>query len=103
MSSKSWRERRSKPHDRSLQPHVRLRNNINRLLDGYRQEGASDLFQITSEQYVADQDAETRGTANPCVMKKPFWMFQIGPGGFSAWSARTTFGNIEEDTLSSPV
>lgn len=76
---------------------------INNLLDGYRQEEAIDLFQITSEQYTADQDAEIRGTANPSVMNKPFWMFQVGPGGLPAWSARTKFGNVEEDTLSNPV
>lgn len=59
--------------------------------EGYRQEAASDLFQITPEQYVADRSAKTHGTANPSVMNKPFWKFQIGPKGSSAWNARTTF------------
>ncbi|KAF6220511.1 hypothetical protein HO133_002944 [Letharia lupina] len=65
-------------------------------LEGYRQEEASDLFRITCEQYVADREANTKGTANPSVMNKPFWMFQVGPGGFPAWKARTTFGNAED-------
>lgn len=65
-------------------------------LEGYRQEEASDLFRITCEQYVTDREANTKGTANPSVMNKPFWMFQVGPGGFPAWNARTTFGNAED-------
>lgn len=69
---------------------------LNELLRGFRQEEESDLFHITREQYVADRDASTRGTANPSVMNKPFWMFQVGPGGLSGWSARTTFGNAED-------
>lgn len=76
---------------------------LNDLLAAYRQEEASDLFQITSAQYVANKDAKTRGTANPSVMNNPFWMFQVGPGGLPAWTARTAFGNIEEDDLASPV
>lgn len=76
---------------------------LNDLPGGYRQEQASDLLQITREQYVADQNAETRGTANPSVMNKPFWIFQVGPGGFPAWKARTAFGNIEEDSFANPV
>lgn len=77
---------------------------LNDLLAGYRQEEAGDLFQITSAQYVASQDAKTRGTANPSLMNNnPFWMFQVGPGGLPAWTARTNFGNIEEDDLATPV
>lgn len=70
--------------------------NLNDLLKGYRQEEASDLFQITSEQYVTDRDANKRGTANPSVMNNPFWLFQIRPGGLPAWKARTDFGNAED-------
>lgn len=69
---------------------------LNDLLKGYRQEESSDLFQVTREQYVANRDANTHGTANPSIMNKPFWMFQVGPGGFPAWTARTTFGNAED-------
>ena len=76
---------------------------LNDLLTVYRQKEARDLFQIPSAQYVADQDAKTRGMANPSVMNNPFWMFQVGPGGLPACTARTTFGNIEEESLASPV
>lgn len=69
---------------------------LNDLLEGYRQEESCDLFQVTREQYVADRDANTRGTANPSVMNKPFWLFQVSPGGSNAWTARTTFGNAED-------
>lgn len=68
------------------------------LFEGFRQEGADDLFQITREQYAADRDGTTRGTANPSVMNKPFWLFQVGPGGVPAWKARTTFGDTEDDS-----
>ena len=89
----------TKAFDLMFAPEIALTD----LLVGYRQEDASDLFQITSAQYVADQDAETRGTANPSIMNNPFWMFQVGPGGLPAWTARKIFGNIEEDDLASPV
>ncbi|CAF9921043.1 MAG: hypothetical protein ALECFALPRED_001696 [Alectoria fallacina] len=69
---------------------------LNDLLEGYHQEEASNLFQISREQYAADRDADTRGTANPSIMNNPFWMFQVGPRGLPAWSARTTFGNPDD-------
>lgn len=69
---------------------------LNNLLEGYRQEESSHMFQITSEQYVADRDAKTHGIANPSLMNKPFWVFQVGPDGVPAWRARTTFGNAED-------
>ena len=63
------------------------------VLEGYRFEEAKDLFQITSEQYDKNRYANTHGTANPSDMDNPFWKFQAGPGGLSAWSARQTFGD----------
>ena len=69
---------------------------LNDLLEGYHQEEASNLFQISREQYVADRDADARGTANPSIMNNPFWMFQVGPKGLPAWSARTSFGKPDD-------
>lgn len=66
------------------------------LLKGYRQERESHLFEITSEQFVADRSAETRGTANPSVMNKAFWKSQVGPDRMRAWTARGWFGNEED-------
>ena len=68
---------------------------LNGLLEGYRQKESSDLFQVTRKEYAADRDANTRGTVNPSIMNKPFWMFQVA-GGCSAYTARTTFGDTEE-------
>ena len=73
-----------------------LQLNLHDLLKGYRQERESHLFAITSEQFVADRSAKTRGTANPSVMNKPFWKFQVGPDRMQAWTARLDFGNTED-------
>lgn len=77
--------------------------NINEILGNSRQEKANDRFQITHEQYVVDRAANTHGTANPSVMNKPFWIFQVGPAGLLAWTARTTFGNAEDPFADSDV
>ena len=70
---------------------------LNSLLNSYPQEEeAIASSQITREQYVANRNAKTRGTANPSVMNNPFWLFQAGLHGLSGWSARETFG-ISED------
>lgn len=45
---------------------------LNDLVKGYRQEAASELFQISRQQYVASRDANTHGTANPSIMNYPF-------------------------------
>ena len=73
-------------------------SDLTRVPQGYRQEEAGDLFQITRDQYVANRNANTRGTANPSTMNNPFWLFQVGPKGLNSWEARTVFGN-EEDPL----
>ena len=70
---------------------------LNTLLKGYRHEEASASSQITRGNYVANRNAQTRGTANPSLMNNPFWLFQAGLRGLSGWSARTTFGGDAED------
>ena len=37
-------------------------------------------FRVTHDQYFADRAAETRGTANPSIMDKPFWKYMIARG-----------------------
>ena len=78
-------------HDSTLTP----KTSIFDVLEGYRYEEAKDLFQVTREQYDKNRYANTHGTTNPSDMDNPFWKFQAGPGGLSAWSARQTFGNAE--------
>ncbi|KAL9135715.1 MAG: hypothetical protein Q9175_003084 [Cornicularia normoerica] len=100
LSSVRARLRARKDQDVVLGPAIKAYDfmfasevDLNDLVKGYRQEAASELFQISREQYVAGRDANTHGTANPSVMNYPFWIFQVGPGGGTAWKARTTFGN----------
>jgi hypothetical protein len=52
----------------------------------------ADLFQVTRDQYLADRNAKTRGTANPSIMDKPFWKYMIVKGG-DAFNARELFDN----------
>jgi hypothetical protein len=61
----------------------------------YQNDNAVDPFRITRNQYLADHNGKTRGTANPSVMDKPFWKYMITRGG-SAYSARQLFHNKED-------
>ncbi|KZP21609.1 hypothetical protein FIBSPDRAFT_860547 [Athelia psychrophila] len=56
---------------------------------------AVDRGQISRDQYMADRDAKTRGTENPSIMDKPFWIYMI-ENGVNGWTARHTFGECDE-------
>jgi hypothetical protein len=60
----------------------------------YQNDNGVDPFRITLDQYLADHNGKTRGTANPSVMDKPFWKYMIARGG-SAYSARQLFPDKE--------
>lgn len=47
---------------------------------GYHVEGSEPLFSFTFEQYKDGLAADTRGTANPSVMDKPYWKYVISQG-----------------------
>ena len=70
---------------------------LNSLLNSYHQdEEASPSSRVTRDQYIANRNAKTRGTANPSKMNNPFWLFQASPQGLSGWNTRETFGNTED-------
>lgn len=65
-------------------------------------------FEITRNQYLADRNGKTRGTANPSLMDKPFWKYMIGTG-CNAYEARRLFqcdehrfADEEYDNMKSP-
>ncbi|KAL8822903.1 MAG: hypothetical protein Q9191_006374 [Dirinaria sp. TL-2023a] len=44
---------------------------------GYHSQGSDALFRFTPAQYKDGLAADTRGTANPSVMEKPYWKYVI--------------------------
>lgn len=65
------------------------------LFDGYDYAAAKNSFRISDDQFEADQDADTHGTANPSLMEKPFWKSMVYKN-VSAWQAKEIFKKPQE-------
>ena len=101
MASEDDEKCATSPIEEDYDSMLTLKTRIFDVLEGYRFEEAEHLFQITREQYDKHRHANTHGTTNPSDMNNPFWKFQAGPGGLSAWDARQTFGNGDQHSADS--
>jgi hypothetical protein len=61
----------------------------------YHNGDSADPFRITRDQYLADRNGKTRGTANPSIMDKLFWKYMILRRG-NAYEARRLFDKEED-------
>ena len=93
MAAEHDEEDATSPIEEDYDTMLHSKTRIYDILDGYHFEEANNLFHITREHYDKHRHANTHGTTNPSDMDNPFWRFQAGPGGLSAWGARHTFGN----------
>ena len=101
MTSEDDEQDPTSPIEEDYDPMLTPKPRIYDVLEGYRFEEAESLFQFTREQYDKNRHASMHGTANPSDMDNPFWKFQAGPGGLSAWSARQIFGDTNYQSADS--